>query len=284
MSSTGPHHHRGGALKQTNKPHSGFKGHASKRSLKQRTGGRVSVSGRDKDGGGSPLDRSRADRRNQSVQLRKNKRMQQAALRRAQKAVGPHVVAVVALAAHADPKALIRSLLTADASSASGSELGGVGDGGGGGAAAAAAAAAGGAGARFVSSLGVETANSVAGRPITAAYPAHRHKRFTFLEAARDMTAILDAAKVADTVMFVIPLSDDRQPEECCDDLGARVLSALLNQGVGNVIGALQGLEHVAPKKATDLRKFGQRFVRAEFGERAKAIEASAPRQVGGCE
>ena len=214
------HHHRGGSLKQSNKTHSGYKGHASKRSLKKQRGGRVAGKHA---GGTEATTYSRADRRNQSVQIRKGKRLQHLALRRAAKFGGPHVVGVIQLAAGASPKAVIESLMTKCD------------------------------GAKLVSALGIRTGTSVAGRPVTGDFTEFK-KRFTFIEAAANLTAILDVAKVADTLIVVVPV--DRDIGGCVDDLGVSTISVLINQGIGNLIGVLQGLERLPPKKQAEMKKY----------------------------
>ena len=97
-------------------------------------------------GKGAPIsaEASRADRRNQSAQLRRNKHIYQLALRRAAKFGGPQVVGVIALSARADLKGTIQSLVQDEGT---------------------------GAGAKFVSALGIQTDTSVAGRPVTADFP-----------------------------------------------------------------------------------------------------------------
>ena len=199
--------------------------------------------------GASSHEHNKAERRNQSIQLRRNKRAHQMALRRAAKFGGPHVVAVVALSATANLKIVIEALMKQSS------------------------------GKSFVSGLGVQTEFSVAGRPVTGDFPAYK-KRITFIEAARDVTSVLDAAKVADTVIVVVPMDVGDIFEDCCDDLGVAIISTLLNQGVVNIIGVLQGLDNVPSKKVADVRKYGQRLVHTEFGDKAKAIDAASPRMI----
>ena len=266
--STMPVQHRGGSLKQSNKAHVGYKGHASKRSLKKKSGGRV-LSGKSSHNGSNALDRSRADRRNHSVQLRKAKRVQQLALKRARQYGGPHVVAVVPLAAAADLKSFVQNLITGGQADATG---------GGGGKTKTGL----GLGSQFVSGLGIQTPTSVAGRPVTVEFPNYK-KRFMFIEAARNLTAILDVAKVADTVVFVIPVGEPTGMDACCDDLGIATISCLLNQGIGNIIGVLQGLDKLKKsksKKVAEMKRYGQRVVHTEFGDKAKAIDASQHRMI----
>lgn len=83
-------------------------------------------------------------------------------------------------------------------------------------------------GARFSSPLGVNEAGSFAGKPVTVEFTGFKSKRFTFIEAARDLTSILDAAKVADSVLLVVPVG--QMQEGCVDDLGILTINTLLNQ------------------------------------------------------
>lgn len=115
--------------------------------------------------------------------------------------------------------------------------------------------------------------------------------RAQFIDPPRDLIAILDVAKCADVLLCVLgPHASLEEP--AFDDLGYQLLTALRSQGLPVAVGAIHGSESsmCTAKKATEARKFVNRYFATEFGVDTKLFPASTDeemkalvRGVGGC-
>ncbi|XP_018412653.1 PREDICTED: pre-rRNA-processing protein TSR1 homolog isoform X1 [Nanorana parkeri] len=75
-------------------------------------------------------------------------------------------------------------------------------------------------------------------------------QRWSFVEANKDdLHSLLDLAKVADTLLFVL------DPQEGWDSYGDYCLSCLFAQGLPSYVVAVQGLNEIPIKKKTDVKK-----------------------------
>jgi len=105
-------------------------------------------------------------------------------------------------------------------------------------------------------------------------------QRFTFVEMPRERYSILDIGKVADIVLVVMscegidPQVAKSHPEqiEAFDDFTLQMLTMLRHQGMPKIIGVLQDLHTVSPKKQTDIKKLFHRFFITEFTEDDKFL------------
>ncbi|EDO37178.1 predicted protein [Nematostella vectensis] len=85
-------------------------------------------------------------------------------------------------------------------------------------------------------------------------------KRFMFLPLKHgDMYSILDAAKVADTILFLVDASNP------VDDHTENTISCILAQGLPATFHAIQGLEQCPPKKRNDIKKAIHKLVEKRF-------------------
>jgi len=78
-----------------------------------------------------------------------------------------------------------------------------------------------------------------------------RHRqRFTVISPPfGDLFSILDAAKIADSFLFLLPASGE------LDEFSKKCLTCLIAQGLPSCIHAIQGLKNVPVKKQTDAKK-----------------------------
>jgi len=78
-----------------------------------------------------------------------------------------------------------------------------------------------------------------------------RHRqRFTIIcPPIGDLFSILDAAKIADSFLFLLPASG------VLDDFSKKCLTCLIAQGLPSCIHAIQGLKNIAIKKQNDTKK-----------------------------
>ena len=99
--------------------------------------------------------------------------------------------------------------------------------------------------------------------------------RITLLLPARNIGAVLDAGKAADVLLLVIPADGDS-----LDPLGEQLVDALCMQGVGAVVGVLQGVEALPQSRRSGARRqwaasLEQRFPKARCaGWRALGVHA----------
>ena len=68
-------------------------------------------------------------------------------------------------------------------------------------------------------------------------------QRLTVLQPPREVHAVLDAMKVADVLLLAIPADGG------LDELGERLVDAACMQGVGSVVGVLQGVGDCALRR-----------------------------------
>ncbi|XP_019400886.1 PREDICTED: pre-rRNA-processing protein TSR1 homolog, partial [Crocodylus porosus] len=87
-------------------------------------------------------------------------------------------------------------------------------------------------------------------------------QRWRFVSArAGDFHAVLDLAKVADTLLFVL------HPEDGWDSAGENCLSCLFAQGLPSCALVLQGMADLPPKKQTEAKKKLSKAIEKRFPE-----------------
>lgn len=106
-----------------------------------------------------------------------------------------------------------------------------------------------------------------------------QNQHFIFVPSTRNDYAVLDAAKVADVVCFVMSckgtdhLNVKLDPDKYCgaiDELGYKHINMLRAQGIPEVAGVLQHLEELPAKKHSLIKKFFQRYFESEFSPKEK--------------
>lgn len=107
---------------------------------------------------------------------------------------------------------------------------------------------------------------------------AQHKQKVCVVECGNDLLVAMDAAKVADIVVFVLSLQGG--VEGGVSPMGERIVSAIRAQGLPSVVGVIQGLEGHTAKQQGDLRKFGQRYFQSEFGDAVKITQASVNAQL----
>jgi pre-rRNA-processing protein TSR1 len=243
------HHHRSGPLKQKNKQHKTGR-HESKTLLARRSGGKVegrraSVRSTGSTTGSMSLSGQKAARLQRQKQLRGNKREELLLSRRfgLGGSLGPpKIVALVALSDQANLQEVQQSLLE---------------------------------GAATVE----EPAHDVVGLKNCAVGVFSQHKqKLCVVDCGCNLLVALDAAKVADVVVFV--LSVHGGVEGGLSEEGVKIVSAVRAQGLPTTVGVIQGLEKHTPKAQTELKKLGNKFFATEFGESAKVALANVPNQL----
>ncbi|OQR82743.1 pre-rRNA-processing protein TSR1 [Achlya hypogyna] len=233
------HHHRSGPLKQKNKKHKAGR-HDTKTLLQKKSGGKVErVVGK---AGKLVLSGSKAQRL-QKAKHWKQLKAEDASMRHRLGALNgpPKVVALVPLGATADLDA-VRNSIVESASDVTYSED-----------------------ARML------------GRYTHATF-ASQKQHLSIIECGHDVLGILDLAKVADIMVFVLPMHHG--PDAAVSADGDVLLSAIRAQGLVASVGIVQGLEGHTPKVEADCRKYGQRFFATEFGEAIKVALGNNPVQV----
>jgi hypothetical protein len=96
-----------------------------------------------------------------------------------------------------------------------------------------------------------------------------------FVEINRDdVYSVLDIGKVADIILMVMSCkqtnaskitNDPDQYSGAIDDTGYKALALLRSQGMVNLIGVLQHLEHASSKKQPQIKKLFKRYFESEF-------------------
>ncbi|XP_071499069.1 pre-rRNA-processing protein TSR1 homolog [Diadema antillarum] len=86
-------------------------------------------------------------------------------------------------------------------------------------------------------------------------------RRFSIVVPSSNLSAILDTAKAADTVLCLV------DPNACWDDWGDLCLSCLFAQGLPSVTFATQGLKDVPLKKRTEVKKSLQKQIERRFAD-----------------
>eukprot|EP00939_MAST-03C_sp_MAST-3C-sp1_P004095 g4095.t1 len=99
-----------------------------------------------------------------------------------------------------------------------------------------------------------------------------KKKAFVFMNVERTMEAMLDGAKVADYVVIVLRAAAGT--EAFIDTMGDQFLTCLKAQGIPTVVGVIQGLRELKPKKQTGMRKMAQRFFQTEFSKEAPVVDS----------
>merc|ERR1719387_96248 len=106
-------------------------------------------------------------------------------------------------------------------------------------------------------------------------------QRMQILDPARDLTAVLDAAKVADMLVCVFgPRATLDAPS--FDDLGYKMLTALKNQGLPTVVGAMHrfGDAMASGKQQAETKKLITRYFTSEFGSDEKIFAADTDEEL----
>uniref|UniRef100_A0A3Q3JQ48 Pre-rRNA-processing protein TSR1 homolog n=2 Tax=Monopterus albus TaxID=43700 RepID=A0A3Q3JQ48_MONAL len=215
--------HRAGAYKQKNKGHKHGK-HRTKGEIERENKGRVSVMALTKK---QRKEQKKMDRRNKANQLRRNKKeMVLTEKRRLGSRDGPpHLVAVVSLHAGADTGAVTKLLR--------GEGAGGV----------------------------VRQEQCISGVTDSFGLILPRFKqRFTFLQqSTADMHSLLDVAKIADSLVFVLDSS------EGWDSYGNHCLSCLFAQGLPSYTLVCQGVSDLPVKKRVESRRALSKITELRF-------------------
>lgn len=115
-------------------------------------------------------------------------------------------------------------------------------------------------------------------RNCTVGVFAQHKQKVCVVECGNDLLVAMDAAKVADIVVFVLPLHGGA--EGGVSPMGDRIVSAIRAQGLPSVVGVIQGLDGHSAKQQGDLRKFGQRYFQTEFGDAVKITQATVNAQL----
>ena len=278
MEEAGFTRHRAGPMRQRNKPHKGGGG-VSKREASRRAGGRDmgraragsagAGSGHVSVGSGGPAG-AKAHRKQAADAARKAKRD---ALVRERRALGveeaPRTVVVVALAGAADAAALRRVIVKGKDESTE-DDMDGV-----------------------VVADGAPHSYETVVETHVGLGPSRAHNRVQLVvprfqtspereSHARDIVIeVLDAVRVADVVVFVLPLSSatgglDAILSDSVDSLGRTLLSATKALGLPTVMGALQGLGNVPARHRSAARKHALEWFRVELGDACRVVEAEA--------
>ena len=100
-----------------------------------------------------------------------------------------------------------------------------------------------------------------------SSFAVQRH-RFTLLQPARTVGAVLDANKASDVLVLVIPA------EGGLDALGEQLVDALAMQGVGTVAGVLQGVERLPQKVRAATRREWGKSLETRFPSATKLLSA----------
>ncbi|MED6288825.1 hypothetical protein CHARACLAT_030245, partial [Characodon lateralis] len=215
--------HRPGVYKQKNKGHKHGR-HRTKGELERENKGRVPVTTLTKK---QRKELKKMDRRHKANQLRRTKKDQVLTEKRrlGSRDGPPHLVAVVSLHANADAAAVTKLLRGEDA--------GGV----------------------------VHQEECISGVRDSFGLILPRFKqRFTFLnQSTADMHSLLDVAKVADSLLFVLDSA------EGWDNYGDHCLSCLFAQGLPSHALVCQGFSDITVKKRVDFRKALSKITEVRF-------------------
>ncbi|KAF1790931.1 Bms1/Tsr1-type G domain [Phytophthora cactorum] len=243
------HHHRSGPLKQKNKKHKTGR-HDSKTLLARRSGGKVegrrsSVRSTGSSIGSMSLSGQKAARLQRQKHLRDNKREELLLQRRfgLGGALGPpKIVALVALSDMANLAEVQQSILESAAS------------------------------------VEEPAQDAIGLKNCTVGVFSQHKQKLCVIDCGCNLLVALDAAKVADVVVFVLSVhngADGGLSEE-----GVKIVSAVRAQGLPTTVGVIQGLEKHTAKGQAELKKLGNKFFATEFGESAKVALANVPGQL----
>ncbi|XP_067866919.1 pre-rRNA-processing protein TSR1 homolog isoform X1 [Heterodontus francisci] len=211
--------HRPGAFKQPNKQHKTGR-HRSKGGLERESRGRVSMKAISKK---LKKDLKKHDRRHKANQIRQQKREAVLTEKRSlgSKEGPPHLVAVILLHAGASAQDALRLIRSDETSSVYDHDENG-------------------------ESFGLVC-------------PRFKQRFYFIRPNAGDIHAILDLAKVADTLMFVL------DPYEGWDSYGDFCLSCLFAQGLPSHVFVVQGINDLHVKKRTDTKKNLSKMLEKRF-------------------
>ncbi|KUF79469.1 Pre-rRNA-processing protein TSR1 [Phytophthora nicotianae] len=243
------HHHRSGPLKQKNKKHKTGR-HDSKTLLARRSGGKVegrrsSVRSTGSSIGSMSLSGQKAARLQRQKHLRDNKREELLLQRRfgLGGALGPpKIVALVALSDLANLADVQQSILEG------------------------------------ASSVEEPAQDAIGLKNCTVGVFSQHKQKLCVIDCGCNLLVTLDAAKVADVVVFVLSVhngADGGLSEE-----GVKIVSAVRAQGLPTTVGVIQGLEKHTAKGQAELKKLGNKFFATEFGENAKVALSNVPGQL----
>uniref|UniRef100_A0A8D8BHS8 Pre-rRNA-processing protein TSR1 homolog n=1 Tax=Culex pipiens TaxID=7175 RepID=A0A8D8BHS8_CULPI len=213
--------HKAGALKQTNKSHKHGK-HASKRALDRVAKGKTNVKSATKR---PNRELGREDRRRQANQIRKNKRQEAIALKRAigGATTAPFLTCVIPLNGNVDPNSAFAIIESCDEEA---------------------------------------TVQKVSERVRYMNVPRFR-QRFSFLcpetGHGRELS-VLDSLKVCDSTILLLSATE-AGGEDVIDRAGAKLLNMALSQGLPTPMVCLMDLESIAPKKRGQVKNDVQKAI-----------------------
>ncbi|KAJ0398918.1 hypothetical protein P43SY_005276 [Pythium insidiosum] len=245
----GGHHHRSGPLKQKNKKHKAGR-HATKTTLAKVQGGKVEgskVSSGPKASslaGSGAMQSSNKNMRLQRQRHQRDKKREELLL---QKRFGsgssqgpPKTVALVALGQLANLSEIKASLMEGAAH--------------------------------------IEEPVADGLRNCTVGVFTQHKQKVCIIECGNDLLVAMDAAKVADIVVFVLPVHEGI--DNALNVAGMRILSAIRAQGLPATIGCIQGLEGHNAKTQAEIKKLSHRFFEREFGEAVKVVQPNVNSQL----
>ncbi|KAI8871972.1 DUF663-domain-containing protein [Ramicandelaber brevisporus] len=245
-----PFHHRA-TLKQTNKP---FKSRtASKAELRERQKGRVERVSLKRTA--VPKQQSKVDRRNAARIDQRNKRQALQDLTRmfSGRNGAPKVVAIVPLCPDVDSVALAQRLAQADdvsivsAADQNGDET---------------------------TSVPSSSSSSSSSHLFTLELTRFK-QRLQVIPLRRNLIDILDAAKVADCILFAL------SPTVEVDAFGENALRSVQAQGFPTSIGVVSGMEAIQPvKKRNEIKKSLESFMTFFFPEQGKVYNADTAAEI----
>lgn len=212
--------HKAGALKQTNKAHKHGK-HSSKRALDRVAKGKTNLKTATSK---SNRDLGREDRRRQANQIRKNKRQEAIALKRAigGATTAPFLTCILPLHANVDSNSALAIVERCDEEA---------------------------------------TVFKVSDRIRYINVPRFR-QRFSFITPAvghGNELAVLDALKVCDSTILL--LSATEIDDDIIDKNGAKILNMALSQGLPTPMVFVMDMESIAPKKRGQVKSAVQKAI-----------------------
>ncbi|XP_058057794.1 pre-rRNA-processing protein TSR1 homolog [Anopheles bellator] len=227
--------HRPGALKQTNKGHKHGK-HSSKRELDRAAKGKVNLKTLTRR---ANRQQSRDERRQQANQIRKNKRQEAIALKRAigGALTAPFLTCVLPLNDLIDPNTALALIENCDPEA---------------------------------------SVNKVSNRVRYMNVPRFR-QRFSFVVPesghGRELS-VLDALKVCDSVVLLLT-AVAAESDELIDRAGAKVLNMALSQGLPTPMVCLMDLDSIAPKKRVQVKANVQKTIASVLPDEKVMLLAS---------
>lgn len=235
------HHHRSGPLKQTNKKHKTGR-HESKTLVTRRLGGKVEHRRASVRSTGTSTGRGqKLARLQRQTHVRASKREELVLARRF--GLGsvfgpPKIIALIALSPSANVTEISESLLDGATSLEEPAH----------------------------DALGLENC--------TVGVFGPAKQKLCVINCGCHLVVALDAAKVADIVVFVLAVDTGVSAE------GRRVVSALRAQGLPTTVGVLQGIDTQPVKRQAEVKKASHKVFTAEFGEGVKVTVAHVPGQL----